>query len=314
MTRRSIVAIASLVLFTGTAEAEQTSWNTWTSISTGSMPTPAGPVQVTFSGNASAVFSSYPSYLPAATWADGSVVLNPPSPANGILQLTGGTGNVQTVTFTPAVVDPVMAIWSLGAPPISARFVFQGAPPVFLSGGMNAEYGGQAISITGNTVSGNEGNGTIQFKGTITSISWTNPDLEVWYGFNVGVPGSMTAWTHVGPGTSGTQGVPKLAGAGTLTAGSTGCVTLVSANPSSAAVIFASLSSTPTPLAGGVLIPTQPSVMVFLVTDSEGEFVLPFTWPAGVPTATSVFIQCAVQDPQGVMRVSLSNALQATAP
>ena len=38
----------------------------------------------------------------------------------------------------------------------------------------------------GNNVSGTEGNGTIQFDGTFKSISWTNPDLENWYGFTVG--------------------------------------------------------------------------------------------------------------------------------
>ena len=37
-------------------------------------------------------------------------------------------------------------------------------------------------------VCGQEGNGTIQFSGTYTSITWTNPTFEDWYGFTVEVP------------------------------------------------------------------------------------------------------------------------------
>jgi hypothetical protein len=37
-------------------------------------------------------------------------------------------------------------------------------------------------------VHGNEGNGVIQFNGTFTSISWTTPVFEDWYGFTVGLP------------------------------------------------------------------------------------------------------------------------------
>jgi hypothetical protein len=35
-------------------------------------------------------------------------------------------------------------------------------------------------------VSGIEGNGTVEFLGTFSNISWTNPVNEFWYGFNVG--------------------------------------------------------------------------------------------------------------------------------
>ena len=40
--------------------------------------------------------------------------------------------------------------------------------------------------VTGNTVGGVEGNGTVQFLGTFTSLTWTNPQYENWYGFDVG--------------------------------------------------------------------------------------------------------------------------------
>ena len=42
------------------------------------------------------------------------------------------------------------------------------------------------LLVVGNVVSGQEVNGTIQFQGTFTSLTWTNPQFENWYGFNVG--------------------------------------------------------------------------------------------------------------------------------
>ena len=92
-----------------------------------------------------------------------------------------------TITFSQAVLNPVLAIWSLGQPGLLAQFSF-GQSFTIESGGPNAEYGGAAITALGNTVSGVEGNGVIRFNGSLTSISWTNPVFEDWYGFTVGVP------------------------------------------------------------------------------------------------------------------------------
>ena len=58
--------------------------------------------------------------------------------------------------------------------------------PTFEAGGPSAEYGGSAISVLGNVVSGTEGNGSIAFLGTFSSISFTTSNYENWYGFTVG--------------------------------------------------------------------------------------------------------------------------------
>ena len=109
----------------------------------------------------------------------------------------GDNATVDTITFATAVVNPVMAIWSLGqAPPyqtINASFNFINAPFAIESGGPSAEYSGTSITQSGNIVYGLEGNGTIQFNGTYTSISWTNPVSEYWYGFTVGTPTPLPA-------------------------------------------------------------------------------------------------------------------------
>lgn len=173
----------------GAAQAAPIDWNTWSSNSAGTISTASGPIGVTYVGPALAVINNYPSYTPTGTYADGVIVDNAPTSANGILQITGGNAAVQTLTFSQAVVDPVMAIWSLGQGGVNAHFDFIDATPTFVSGGPSAEYGGSAISVVGNNVYGVEGNGTVQFKGTFTSLSWTNPVYENWYGFDVGVAG-----------------------------------------------------------------------------------------------------------------------------
>jgi hypothetical protein len=183
MRKLLIAGISSLILAgsASIASAAVVTWTTWTSSSTGT----AGPIGLTYAGPAVSLQSPYPSYTPAATFADGTIVNNAPVPANGILQIFGGSNATQTLTFSQAVVNPVFAIWSLGQGGITASFNFN-QTPTFVSGGSNAEYGGSAISVVGNSVSGTEGNGTVIFFGTFNSLSWINPTAENWYGFNVG--------------------------------------------------------------------------------------------------------------------------------
>jgi PEP-CTERM motif len=102
-----------------------------------------------------------------------------------IIGLAGSYTGTKTVTFTSPVVDLVMAIWSLGSPSVTAAFDFINATPTFVVGGPNVNFGGQAITVAGTTVSGREGNGVVLFTGPISSISWTNTP-ELWYGFTVG--------------------------------------------------------------------------------------------------------------------------------
>ncbi len=186
---KAALAAAACTFLIGSAHAGPIDWNAWSSATSGSIA--ADSVTVTFSagGSTDQLVSGYPSYTPASTWADGTIVGNAPTSADGIIRLTGGNANINTVSFSTPVVNPVMAIWSLGASGTSASFNFIGATPTFVAGGPSAEYGGSAISVSGNEVTGKEGNGTIQFLGTYSQISWTNPSYEYWYGFDVGIAG-----------------------------------------------------------------------------------------------------------------------------
>ena len=198
MKRYAAGMVLGLTLASSAASAETVYWNTWSSDSAGQILAAGGSIGISFSTtNFRAVVANYPSWTPTSTFSDGNVVANGPVASNGIMQLTGGTTALNTLTFSVPVDNPVIAIWSLGQSGVPTTFEFSSATPTLVSGGSNAEYGGASVSVSGNIVTGVEGNGTVLFEGRFTELQWTNPVAENWYGFNVGImqavpePGQM---------------------------------------------------------------------------------------------------------------------------
>lgn len=193
MRLRHLVALSiALATTISQANAAPINWTSWSGNSVGSILTTGGSVGVTYLGEMNGLTSNYPSWTPTTTWTDSSTVSNPPSQIGAMIRLNGGGGATavtDTLTFSAPVLNPVMAIWSLGASGAQASFDFIGASPVLIAGGPSAEYGGSSIIVTGNSVFGSEGNGTVQFLGTFSSLSWKNPAAENFYGFTVGTAG-----------------------------------------------------------------------------------------------------------------------------
>ena len=200
----SLVFLTVVFLVSTNVWATPISWTDWTAFTagnltgtaTGIISTGSNTVNVSYAGQvgSNSVVNNVggnTSWLPASTFSGGTVS-NGPAPNRDNITLTGGTGTgVNTITFSSAVVDPVMAIWSLGAGGAPASFVFLPTEPFTIqSGGPSVEFGGSSITAAGNTVNGSEGNGTIQFNGAFTQISWTNPQFEFYYAFTVGVEGT----------------------------------------------------------------------------------------------------------------------------
>jgi hypothetical protein len=180
-------------------------WTVWSSFSPGNPGTGAGaialptPVNVGYSGEL--LSASYTGFGPPPpnlypTWQGpayvGGTIGNGPSNQGGIALSGGATAGINTVTFSVPVTNPVMAIWSLGsAGTSSAEFDFTAAEPFTIqAGGADNVTFGQTITLGSPTtiVSGIEGNGVIQFAGTYSSITWTNPIRENDYAFTIGAP------------------------------------------------------------------------------------------------------------------------------
>jgi hypothetical protein len=121
-------------------------------------------------------------------------------------------------------------------------------------------------------------------------------------------------WLELGFGLAGLNGVPALAGTGTLATGSTGGLSLGGAAPAAFAMLFISLSGNAAPFKCGTLVPAPVAFQLPLVTGSGGAIPLAWTsWPAGL-AGLSLYFQYAIQDAAAACGVALSNAVRADVP
>lgn len=177
--------------------ADTIAWANWTTATSGTpgsaSGTLAGGLTVTYSGQTSGL-TNVPSWTPASSFTGGTVGNAPPHTPT--IQLEGGVPSlIESITFSAPIVDPVFAIWSLGAggTPASFDFVSKSPEPFTLEGGgPSAEFGGSSITVSGQDVNGAEGNGVIQFDGTFSSITFTTPSFENYYAFTVGYDQTLT--------------------------------------------------------------------------------------------------------------------------
>jgi PEP-CTERM motif len=179
--RRYLPAAACGVLLAagaGRAEASELSWTDWTAgtsgLTSGSVIGTLPGIGVSYSGP----FAYFDGDGTGPTAEDFSL-----APAADGIVIFGGPGmGTNTITFNAPVVDPVFAIWAMGFGHSPGQFLFS-SPYSFLSG--DSAHGGALI----------------QFSGTFTSISWTNP-VKDYYFFTVGAA-STTPGNPVAPGLPG---------------------------------------------------------------------------------------------------------------
>jgi hypothetical protein len=189
------LAAAVIAGFIGSASAETISWTDWTSAGTtaasGSLSIGSTTVNVGFSGalNPAAQTAGGTNYwlINSVIYTGGGVDNGPPD--SDIIRLIGGTATgTQTLTFSQPLVDPVMAILSLGQPAVTVTYDFN-APFDVLNSGQGHWGGNPAGSLfedPSDVLRGIEGHGIIRFSGTFSSISWTIPTAENWHGFQIG--------------------------------------------------------------------------------------------------------------------------------
>jgi hypothetical protein len=121
-------------------------------------------------------------------------------------------------------------------------------------------------------------------------------------------------WTNLHAGLAG-LGSPQLAGQGSLQPATPMTLKLSGALPNSGAVLVVGTDTLNLPFKGGVLVPEPlPGLLVPLVTNPLGTVTLSTTWPGGVPSGLSLYLQAWCVDAGGPQGVSASNALALTTP
>jgi len=113
------------------------------------------------------------------------VIANTPSTSD-MIAITGSPSYTDTFTFSKPVVDPVMLLVSLGNGNALTTYNFN-QPVTVLSDGPGWWGGPGTLLQSGNSVTGVEGDGAIEFVGTYSSISFTGSTPEYWNGFTLGV-------------------------------------------------------------------------------------------------------------------------------
>ena len=204
MIRRTLLIASALVMLLGLAAIDAqaaTIWTDWESATasltaSGSASGSLNGVGVSYTGEVrgSILNGISTSWSPDTSFIGGTVTTSP-SVVGDEIQLQGSFTGPNTITFASPVQNPVFAIWSLGAPGVPTSFTFD-ATPTLQAGGINSQFGGASITVLGNVVSGNEGNGVIQFSGAFSSISWTDT-FENYYAITVGENGPLGPPTPV---------------------------------------------------------------------------------------------------------------------
>lgn len=193
-----LISVTLLGLFAVPVSATNIDWTTWTSqpTSTSALGTIAG-TSVTVSYSGEIAFTQLNGtgtnfFQPSTTFTSSPTVSN--SPPSDMIAIDG-TATTHTITFSSAVVNPIMEIVSMGQGGVGTQYAFSlsaGQSMSILNQGPSNAFGGCAtcLSLSGTTLTGHEGDGIILFTGTFTSLSWTGANPEFWNGFTFGITGT----------------------------------------------------------------------------------------------------------------------------
>lgn len=177
-------ALLALLLLNGgaAAAADTASWASW-SDTTGTFLQNGNTITVTYTGQFNSVDHIAAVFDDVPTSFTNSAVTNTPG-ANGTIHMTGGISAPNNFHFSQAVIDPLIAIWSVGQPGLPVTVNFD-SPFTILSQGAG-HWGGGTLTQNDNSLTGVEGNGLLQFHGSYTDITFTTPNFENYYGLTVG--------------------------------------------------------------------------------------------------------------------------------
>ncbi len=121
-------------------------------------------------------------------------------------------------------------------------------------------------------------------------------------------------WEILGGEFAGSNGMPKLRCYGQLAGNDPVTVDLSNAKPNSLAHLVIGLSEANFPFKGTTMVPCPNFILYNLPTDSDGNLVFSGTFPTGIPSGFSLWLQYFIDDTAAKFGYSASNAVKGTTP
>ena len=225
MRRAVLVALSCLAMISvasGVASAGPITWVDWTAAvaPAGSAAGTLPGVVVTYSGEVSGNTQTAggTNYWAIDAPYLSATVDNAPPCCDIITLIGGANAGTSTLTFSTPLLNPIMAIVSLGQPGFLVSYDFDQPFNVLSFGPGHWGGPGTLTGSAGDVLTGNEGHGAIQFVGSISSISWTTSPAENWHGFQIGiaeqrsVPDGGSAFALLGLGLVGLSTIRRKLG------------------------------------------------------------------------------------------------------
>ena len=177
------LVIAASAAFIHTLASAGPSWIDWTSVNTGTLTIGSQVVGVSLAGSTPDLLDNGTQYYNNGN-TGGTAVTGPYGGLQPSDMLQVSNASFFTLTFSQAIVNPFIALVSVGQFAVPVSYGFDSNVSVLSSGSNKWGYGG--YSVAGNTFTGSEFNGVLQLQGSFTSMNIAVDQPEFWHGFNVG--------------------------------------------------------------------------------------------------------------------------------
>ena len=121
-----------------------------------------------------------------------------------------------------------------------------------------------------------------------------------------------SAFNDLGHGLGGIDGLPVLAGVGTLKPNTSAALIVTNGAPNATAFLIIGATRFDASFAGGTFVPSADFVIPVLL-DGSGDLFTQGTWPSGIPADDDFYFQVWILDSAGPRHFSATNGLLATA-
>jgi hypothetical protein len=193
MKKKGAVATAVLVaalVAAPTVLSAQVYWADWTTTGVGTVSgdlgTPGGDVGITYTGPYAFAQTAGGPYTWDFPIYDVAGAGSRPSTTDLVALNSAGT---HTIKFGSTVMNPYLAIMSLGRTSLPVSYAFS-SPFTVVSEGLGWWGDGYYTESPDHmTLTGYEMHGVIRFTGAFDELTWTSDPSEYWHGITVGVAG-----------------------------------------------------------------------------------------------------------------------------